>query len=148
MLLAGSESFAASPEAVFDLLTDLDQLAANIPDLESAQRLDESTLACVVRPGFSFMRGKVNLTIRLVDKQRPQTARLETAMKGIGQSMLAESSIALRPADGGCQLDWEVRVVELKGLIATVSRGLVKAAAERIIVQSYEQIRQKLAASA
>jgi carbon monoxide dehydrogenase subunit G len=142
--LAGSESFAAPPEVVFDLLTDLDQLATNIPDLESSQRVDEQTLACVVRPGFSFMRGKVNLTIRLVEIQRPSAARLMTDMKGIGQAMQAESSIALQPTDTGCQLDWEVRVWELKGLIATVSPSLVKAAAERIIVQSYAKIREKL----
>jgi carbon monoxide dehydrogenase subunit G len=142
--LAGTESFDAPSEAVFDLLTDLDQLALNIPDLESSQRLDDRTLACVVRPGFSFMRGKVNLTIRLLEIRRPETATLSTEMKGIGQSMQAESSIALRPMPAGSQLDWEVRVNELKGLIATVSPSLVKAAAERIIVQSYEKIRQKL----
>jgi carbon monoxide dehydrogenase subunit G len=142
--LAGTESFPAAREAVFDLLTDLDQLAGNIPDLESAQRVDERTLACVVRPGFSFMRGKVNLTIRLVKQVRPESAEMETEMKGIGQAMQAESSIALRPTEGGCQLDWEVRVVQLKGLIATVSPGLVKAAAQRIIEQSYARVREKL----
>jgi carbon monoxide dehydrogenase subunit G len=145
--LGGTELFAAPPETVFDLLTDLDQLAGNIPDLESAQRVDKQTLACVVRPGFSFMRGKVNLTIRLVKELRPESAEMETEMKGIGQAMQAESSIALRPTDSGCQLNWEVRVVQLKGLIATVSPGLVKAAAQRIIEQSYARVREKLSST-
>lgn len=145
--LAGTETFAASPEAVFDHLTNLDRLAENIPDLESAQRVDEQTLACVVRPGFSFMRGKVNLKIRLDEVERPTTAQLTTEMSGIGQAMQAESSIRLLPIPAGTQLEWEVRVLQLKGLIATVSPSLIKAAAERIIVQSYAKIREKLAES-
>jgi carbon monoxide dehydrogenase subunit G len=146
--LAGTELFAAPREAVFDLLADLDQLAANIPDLESSQRVDEQTLACVVRPGFSFMRGRVNLTIRVAEVRRPEAARMETQMKGIGQAMQAESAIALQPTPEGCQLDWKVQVWELKGLIATVSPSLVKAAAERIVVQSYAKIRENLAKTA
>jgi carbon monoxide dehydrogenase subunit G len=66
-------------------------------------------------------------------------------MSGIGQAMQAESSILLRPVPTGCELDWEVRVLQLKGLIATVSPSLIKAAAERIILQSYAKIREKLA---
>jgi hypothetical protein len=37
--------------------------------------------------------------------------------------------------------------VQLKGLIATVSPGLVKAAAQRIIEQSYARVREKLSST-
>jgi carbon monoxide dehydrogenase subunit G len=154
--LSGTEQFTFSPEMLFDKLTNFDQLTSHIPDLESSQRIDERTLTCVVRPGFSFLRGKVTLNIEFTELQRPTSAAMRTTVKGIALGMVAESTMAIRPVDrhsvaevrersrglqqGGSQLDWQVRVVELKGLIATVSTGLVKAAAERVIGQSWQRL--------
>ena len=60
----GTEQFAAEPEKLYALLTDLDAMAGTIPDLVSAERVELRTLKCVVRPGFSFLRGTMRLPLR------------------------------------------------------------------------------------
>lgn len=141
--LSGSEQFSASPEQVFAALVDLDRLAANIPDVESADRIDADTLKCVVRPGFSFVRGKVNLVIQVVERQTASLAKMQTTMQGIGQQMKAESIVQLEPIASGTLLRWQVNVLELKGLLSAVSPSLIKGAAENIIRGVWQRMRSE-----
>ena len=146
LTFGGSESFSAPPERLFAALTDLDELAATIPDLVSSQRIDERTLHCVVRPGVSFLRGTLRLAISIVDLQPPQFARMTIAADGIGTHITVESQLHVEATDGGSKLDWTAAVVELKGLVATVSRPLISAAAERTIQNAWAKIHAQLGA--
>jgi len=140
----GEEHFSASPEKLFELLTNLDAMAATIPDLVSAEKVDERTMKCVVRPGFSFLRGTMKLTISLGEVQRPESAAMSVAAQGIGVSMNVISQLNISPAEGGSRLDWTARIQELKGLISAVSPGLIKAAADQVIRHAWSQVRQQL----
>jgi uncharacterized protein len=144
LTFGGSESFSVPPERLFAALTDLDELAATIPDVVSSERIDERTLHCIVRPGFSFLRGTLRLAIKIVDSQLPQLARMTIAADGIGTHITVDSQLHIEAADGGSKLDWTASVVELKGLVATVSRPLISAAAERTIQNAWTKIHAKL----
>jgi carbon monoxide dehydrogenase subunit G len=144
LAFGGSESFSVPPERLFAALTDLDELAATIPDVVSSERIDERMLNCVVRPGFSFLRGTMRLAITVVDLQPPQSARMSIAADGIGTHITVESQLHIEPADAGSKLDWTASVVELKGLVATVSRPLISAAAERTIQNAWVKIHATL----
>ena len=141
----GEEFFAATPERVFAVLTDLDSLARTMPDLVSAKKVDERTLECVVRPGFSFLRGTLRLSVVLVDIQPPQSATMHLTARGIGTKIGVESRLELRADPAGTRLAWSSQVVELSGLVATISRGLIVAAAERQIREIWQRIRAELA---
>ncbi len=140
----GTEPFRASPEKLFALLTDLDALAATIPDLVSAERVDERTLKCVVRPGFSFLRGTMKLTISLVDSVPPERAAMSVVAQGIGVGMKIDSGLAISPEGDGSRLDWMAVIVERKGLISAVSPGLIKAAADQVIRHAWAAVRKQL----
>ena len=144
LTFGGSVWFSVPPERLFAALTDLDELAATIPDLVSSQRIDDRTLHCVVRPGFSFLRGTLRLAISIVDLQSPQLARMSIAADGIGTHIAVESQLHIEAADAGSKLDWTASVVELKGLVATVSRPLISAAAERTLQNAWAKIHAKL----
>ena len=98
LTFGGQESFRAAPEQVFTLLTDLEQMQRTIPDLTSAERIDEYTLKCVVRPGFSFLRGTMNLTISLAELVRAERATMQIAARGIGAQLEIVSNRGLRPS--------------------------------------------------
>src|SRR6478672_9879544 len=83
-VFGGHEQFASSPEKLFSLLTDLDSLAATIPDLVSAEKVDERTMRCVVRPGFSFLRGTMKLEIVMNEVTAPESATMNVSAQGIG----------------------------------------------------------------
>jgi carbon monoxide dehydrogenase subunit G len=136
--------FSVPPDRLFTALTDLDEAASTIPDLVSSERIDDRTLHCVVRPGFSFLRGTLRLAISIVDLHSPQLARMSIAADGIGTHITVETQLHIEAADTGSKLDWTASVVELKGLVATVSRPLISAAAERTIQNAWAKIHAKL----
>lgn len=140
----GEEIFAASPERVFAVLTDLDALAASIPDLVSAERPDANTLRCVVKPGFSFLRGTMKLAVAISDVQPPRSATMTVAAQGIGVSMELRSSIEIEAAETGSRLRWSATLERMTGLLSSVSPGLVRAAADQTIRHAWQQARQRL----
>ncbi|HEX3870394.1 MAG TPA: SRPBCC domain-containing protein [Pirellulales bacterium] len=137
----GEESFTSPPERVFDVLTDLDHMARTIPDLVSSQRVDDHTLKCVVRPGFSFLRGTMKLTIAIADVHRPTDARMNVDASGIGVTMRVESQIRVESEGPGSKLLWTARVTQAKGLVASLSPALLRAAADQIIRHAWLQVR-------
>ncbi|REK17891.1 MAG: hypothetical protein DWQ37_05040 [Planctomycetota bacterium] len=144
MEFGGEERFAASPEQVYALLTDLDAMGKTIPDLVSAEKVDERTLKCVVRPGFSFLRGTMKLTVALAECEPPQRAAMNVDAKGIGVSMRIASQMHIVPESEGTRLEWQARIEQLKGLISAVSPGLIKAAADQVIRHAWDQVRKQL----
>ncbi|MGD9720998.1 MAG: SRPBCC domain-containing protein [Pirellulales bacterium] len=140
----GEEQFAAPPEKLYGLLTDLDGLAATIPDLVSSERVDANTLKCVVRPGFSFLRGTMKLAITLGETSPPERATMQVSAQGIGVAMDVASQLHIRPDGDGARLEWSAQVTQLKGLIAAVSPALIKAAADQVIRHAWTQVRKQL----
>ena len=120
-------------------------MPAAIPDLVSAERVNDSTLNCVVRPGFTFLRGTLRLTITLAELQPPHQATMNVKAKGIGAELQVVGKLQITPTDGGSRLGWSAQVVALKGLVATISRPLIAAAAEKTIENVWQRIRAQLA---
>lgn len=149
----GVEQFSAPAQHVFDVVTDLDVLARVLPDVESSERPDAATLRCVVRPGFSFLRGKLNVTIvrqsvAAADLQSSTdrlSANFRVESKAIGVQIGVETSLRVEASgDSGSALHWTAHVVERKGLVAAVSASLLRAAAEKVIQQTWERLRGEL----
>ena len=140
----GVERFASDASRLFQALTDLDQLTASIPDLVSAERLSDNQLRCVVRPGFSFLRGTLKLAIELTDRTPCERASLDVQAAGIGQSLRIASQLSLVPLESGSELTWQAAATERKGLVAAVSPALLRGAAEQVIRHAWEQLRQRL----
>ena len=145
----GEETFAAPRERVYALLVDFDALPASIPDLTSSKKIDDRTLEAVVRPGFSFLRGTMKLRFTLDELTPPEAATLRIDASGIGVSMKVTSRMLLREATGpdgspATTLAWKAEVSDLKGLVATVSPGLVRAAADQVVRNGWTQLHAKL----
>jgi carbon monoxide dehydrogenase subunit G len=140
----GEERFAASREKLYALLTDLGAMAGTIPDLVSSEKVDERTMKCVVRPGFSFLRGTMRLTITVGETQAPQRATMSVAAQGIGVGMNVVSQLTISAEGTGSRLDWTAKIEELKGLVSAVSPGLIMAAADQVIRHAWGQVRKQL----
>jgi carbon monoxide dehydrogenase subunit G len=143
---SGDETFAAPPSRAFAVLTDLDALAAAMPGLVSSERVDERTLKAVVRPGLSFMTGQVRLTLVLVEARPDEHATMHVAAASIGVGLSIDAELSLSPLDDGrrTRLAWEARVHDMKGLIAAVPAGLVRAAADKVITDGWQSLRPRI----
>lgn len=142
---SGEERFEQDADRVFAVVTDLGLLAQNIPDLVSYDLVSDQRLKCVVRPGFSFLRMTMKTEIDLIGDPAARAADLRVRSQGIGASMEIESRLQVAEAAPGSVLNWSARVVKTTGLVATVSPDLVRAAAEQVIRNGWQRVRERLA---
>lgn len=140
----GTQQFPVPPERVFGLLTDLDAVASLISDLQSSKRTGPQTLECVVRPGFSFLRGTLKLRIEVGNLEPPNRATMFVTAQGIGVTMRIESQLDVQPTPGGSQLTWTARIADQKGLVASLSPALLRAAADQVIRHAWEKVEARL----
>jgi carbon monoxide dehydrogenase subunit G len=129
----GDRDFRQEPAEVFARLTDARFLVQCIPDVEAVTHAEADEAALVVRPGFAFVRGTLELTLRVADVVPPASARLLLSSKGIGSSSEVEAVLTLAPQEGGTHVHWTAEVKSLGGLLKMVPSGLIRGAAEKLV---------------
>lgn len=142
----GDRDFTQKPDELFAKLTDARFLAPCIPDVESVTQLQPDRAVLVLRPGFAFVRGTLEVTLAVVDAVAPTTARVILHSKGIGSSSQVEAGLTLTAHGDGTRLHWVADVKELGGLLKMVPSGLVRGAAQKVIGDVWNSIQAKLAA--
>ena len=127
-------------------LSDARFLVECIPDVESvtSQEADRATL--ILRPGFSFVRGTLEVTLQVVDVVPPTAERVLLHSKGIGSTSDVEASLTLTAQESGTRVHWIAEVKSLGGLLKMVPHGLVRGAAEKVINDAWNRLTEKLAA--
>ena len=134
---SGEERFTQPRTEIWSRLIDAEFLAQCMPGLESVERDDSALLVCRVRPGLSFLKGAIRVTLEVYDKQPPDSLRIRVHSKGIGSSAIVETAVELAALDTGTQLAWTAAIAELGGLLKPVSRGLIEAAARKVIAEGW-----------
>jgi carbon monoxide dehydrogenase subunit G len=141
----GDREFALPPAALGEKLSDARFLVTCIPDVESVARAEPSEAVCVIRPGFAFVRGTLELTLRVVESVPAQSAKLLLLSKGMGNSSTVESLLTLAPKDTGTHLHWQAQVKELGGLLKLVPQGLIRGAAQKVVADAWKAVEARLA---
>lgn len=144
----GEKDFPQPPAELWAKLSDARFLVQCIPDVESVTEQGPDHAALVLRPGFSFVRGTLEVTLRVVDAVAPTAARYLLVSKGIGSSSDVEATIALAPEGTGTRVHWTAEVKALGGLLKMVPAGLVRGAAQKVVHDAWAAVEAKLAANA
>lgn len=140
----GQEVFNAAPDKVFAFLTNVDEMAKTIPDLVSAEKVDDRTLKCVVKPGFSFLRSTMRLTVTMEPDAAAKTAVMRVKADGLGVGMQTESHLKVTGTGAESKVDWTAQVTEMRGLISLVGSSLIKGAAEKTVKDGFAALRREL----
>lgn len=143
----GEKDFPQPPAEVWAKLSDARFLVPCIPDVESVAEVEADQARLVLRPGFSFVRGTLEVTLHVVDAVAPESARYTIANKGIGSSADVEATIALAPQDTGTRVRWTAEIKALGGLLKMVPPGLIRGAAQKVVQDTWNAIEAKLAAN-
>ena len=77
--------------------------------------------------------------VDIFESQPPDTVRIRIHSKGIGSLAIVETVATLAEVDSGTQLSWSAEATELGGLLKPVSRGLISAAAQRVIAAGWSR---------
>lgn len=140
----GDKDFSQSPAQVAGKLSDARFLAECIPGVEAVAKSEAEEVVCTLRPGFAFVRGTLELTLRVAEVVAGNSARLLLHSKGIGSTSDVEAVLAFAPEGTGTRVHWTVDVQQLGGLLKAVPQGLIKAAAQKVIADAWTAVEGKL----
>jgi len=142
----GDNEFLQPPAELFARLSDARFLVSCLPDVESTTKTETTAAECVVRPGFSFVRGSIQLTLKVAEAVADKSLRILAHGKSIGASNDLELNLNLAPKDSGTRVHWTADITNLTGLLKLAPQGLLKGAAQKVINDVWEAVRKKLGA--
>jgi len=140
----GDKDIALPPEQVTAKLGDARFLSQCIPGVESVAQSDARQAAWKLRPGFSFVRGTLDITLSVTEVTPGSSVRYHIVGKGIGSSNTVEGHATVTPRDGGSRVHWTVDITELGGLLKAIPQGLLKGAAQKVIDDIWASIASRL----
>jgi len=145
MQFEGDQDFPQQPSALWAKLRDASFIAECIPDGSSEGTPTRDQARCSVRPGFSFVRGTLDVVATITESEEPTMVKALLASKGIGSTSDVEVILNLAPQGDGTRVHWQAQIKTLGGLLKMVPAGLIKGAAQKVVDDLWTSIRQKLA---
>lgn len=139
---SGQELFSLPVPILHQHLADTGWLARSLPDAEVL----EATLTQAkwkIRPKFSFATGYLESHAELL-QAHPEQIQYQITSKGIGSSSIVVAELRLIYQEQGTAVRWVGEIRELGGLLKLVPKGLIQAAAQKVIADVWQAIREKL----
>jgi len=143
----GDRDFTLAPPDLWAKLTDARFLIQCIPDVDKVSACEADHATLVLRPNFAFVRGTLDMDLRVVDAVAPSSARVLVHSKGIGSSSTVEATLTFSPTPQGTHVHWSAEIKELGGLLKMIPQGLIRGAAQKVITDAWNLIDGKLNAS-
>jgi uncharacterized protein len=139
----GVEQFPHPPSVVFAKLSDAGWLARALPDVEVTETAPDRA-AWKVRPKFAFMAGTLDTTAEVLERAEP-VLRYRVTSTSVGAKSTMEATLTMKPSEAGTSVEWSGDLTELGGLLKLIPRGLIQAAAQKVIADIWATIRAKMA---
>ena len=141
----GDKDFPQPLADVWSRLSDARFLVQCIPELEAVSKSEPDTAVGTLRPGFSFVRGTLELTLLVAEAVQASSARYLVTSKGIGSSSSVEVNLSFTPQASGTRVHWTADITELGGLLKALPQGLIKGGAQKVIGDIWAGVERKLA---
>ena len=134
----GDRNFSRTPAEVWTRLTDARFLVRCIPDVDSVKEVSADRAVLILRPGFAFVRGTLEVTLTIGNRSDPTTAKIQLHSKGIGSSSTVAATLVLAAlGEAATRVHWVAEVTELGGLLKLVPGGLIRGAAQKVITDAW-----------
>jgi uncharacterized protein len=146
MKVAGDYALPAPPERAYALLQDPAILAKCIPGCEGLDRIGEDDYSMRMKVGIASISGRFDGKVRIADQKPPTRFRLIVEGSGKIGFMKGDGTIALLPADGGSNVQFEGDV-QVGGTIANVGQRLIEGTAKMIIKRFFDKLAEEAAAT-
>lgn len=144
MELTSSYTFNASPERVFDLLTDPDVVASCLPGCEKLEPVGENKYRAVLSMGIAAITGRYEGTIELADLKRPSSYRILVDGRGTPGFVKGEGAIELTASGEGGTIVKVHGQAQVGGAIARVGQRLIGGASKMATDKFFACLETKL----
>ncbi|RYE30679.1 MAG: xanthine dehydrogenase family protein molybdopterin-binding subunit [Hyphomicrobiales bacterium] len=141
----GQARFAATPEAIWAMLLDTDQLASIIPGCHGVRKLSETHFKADVTLGVGPVKGRYKAEIRLSDLDEPKAATLTGSVSGALGTGGGSGRVSLSPGEGGLTIISYTYEAAVGGKVAAIGGRLLDGAAKAIIGQFFAALARKAA---
>jgi carbon monoxide dehydrogenase subunit G len=144
----GSVLIDAPRAAVWDLLLDFDRLGSCGPGVQSIERSDATHASVRAKVGVGFMTLGFTIELEITETEAPDRAVIRangaapgTHVEGTGEMRLSG------PAAGPTTMDYTA-TVELFGSLAGIGSRMIEGTAAKLIDETFDCVRAKLAPAA
>ncbi|MCB1460848.1 MAG: molybdopterin-dependent oxidoreductase [Nitratireductor sp.] len=133
----GDARVRATPQQIWDILMDPDQLAAIIPGAHSVRKLSETSFSADVTLGVGPVKGRYRAEVALSDLDPPHSVLLSGKTTGALGSGEGVGHVTLTPDDSGNTIIAYKYEAKVGGKVAAVGGRLLDGAAKIIIRQFF-----------
>ncbi len=142
--IVSDHSFALPPAQLWPQLRNHHFLIEIIPDIHEVKEVTDDSAHCVIRPGFAFIRGTLNVELQVLEATEPNVIRFQLNSKGIGTSSESEATLTLAEKDQGTAAELKLVVQKLGGLLKMVPKGLIRGSADKVVADAWSRLEAKL----
>ncbi|MEE9163186.1 MAG: carbon monoxide dehydrogenase subunit G [Thermoplasmata archaeon] len=120
----------APVEKVWDTFMNPRKLAPCMPDLQLLEVFDPTHFRAVMKVGVSFIKGKFDFDVRVMEEDKPVRARIQAHGRGRGSAVDVDSTIVLIKTARGTEMRWNAEA-HLVGKLANVGSRLIQSTADK-----------------
>ena len=137
-------TFDAPAKAVWDLLVDIDAVAACLPGLESMEPAGDNKYRAVLTMGIAAITGRYEGTVEMQDLDPPNAYRLAVEGRGKAGFVNGGAAIALRETGGATEVT-VAGTVQVGGTIARVGQRLLGSVSKMMMDRFFACLQKRLA---
>ena len=148
MQFEGDRDFSLPPGELWPKLSDARFLAGSVANAEALVVPDADHAEWKVRPALAFVSGTLDTKLHIVERRPEEFIRLLLTSKGIGSAGTTEVRLQLNVQGSGTRVHWTGDIIELTGLLKAVPKGLISAAAQKVIEDIWRGVEKMLSREA
>lgn len=139
----GDRSFALPANVVAARLSDAAFLLGCLQNVEQVVEAGPDKAVWKLRTGFSFLSTTLEISLKVTERSTGGSA-YEALSRGVGASSRVVAVLAFLPAGTGTTVHYTAEIVERTGFLKVISAGLIQAAAQAVIDDTWKAIEAKL----
>ena len=143
MNINATYTFDAPAQAVWDLLVDIDAVAACLPGLESLEPAGDGRYRAVLTMGVAAVTGRYEGAVEMQDLDPPNAYRLAVEGRGKPGFVSGGAAIALRETGGRTEVTVD-GAVQVGGTIARVGQRLLGSVSKMTMDRFFACMQKRL----
>ena len=144
MNIAGTYTFDAPLQEVWDLLLDTETVAACLPGCEGLEPIDEHKYRATLTMNIAAVTGRYAGTIEMIDLEPPRSYRLIVEGRGKAGFISGTGAIMLTAREGATQATID-GTVQVGGTIARVGQRLLGGVSKMMMDRFFACLQKRLA---
>ncbi len=141
MELKGEFEVKSDRGTVASFVSNIDRIITIIPEVQSFERLNDSSARLVVKAGQSAIKGKFNLLLEISNKVEGERIDITARGSGTTGSLDLKASYSFSDSEVGTIVNWLVNIT-IGGMIATMGSRVINNTAEKYVTVLTESFRK------